>query len=235
MKKQFLYGIHAVKAALGNKRRQNKTLYVTSKSREKLGTIPPNLTVKNVSADVFDTLVPPGSVHQQVVLETQPLSFLPLEAFCKQHPQEARLVILDQVTDPHNIGAILRVVAALEADALLITAMHSADVMGGTVAKVASGALEHVPIISETNLSQAFEYLKDKGFWCYGLDERGVDVRTLKSWPEKTALVFGAEGRGLRRLTKEKCDQLLSIPTSKAFPTLNVSTTVSIALYTTKA
>ncbi|UNM06696.1 MAG: hypothetical protein H6925_03300 [Holosporaceae bacterium] len=74
-------------------------------------------------------------MHQQVVLETHPLPFLPLEAFCKQHPQQARLVILDQVTDPHNIGAILRVVAALEADALLITAMHSADVMGGLLLK----------------------------------------------------------------------------------------------------
>lgn len=235
MKKQFLYGIHAVKAALDNKRRKNKTLYVTSKSREKLDSIPSGLTVKTVSADVFDTLVPPGSVHQHIVLETQPLEFLPLESFCNQNNEQARLVILDQVTDPHNIGAILRVVAALEANALLITAMHSADVMGGTVAKVASGALEHVPIISETNLAQALEYLKDEGFWCYGFDERGTDVRIIKSWPEKTALVFGAEGRGLRRLTKEKCDQLLSIPTAKAFPTLNVSTTVSIALYTTKA
>lgn len=118
MKKQFLYGIHAVKAALDNKRRKNKTLYVTSKSQEKLGFIPSGLTVKNISADVFDTLVPPGSVHQHVVLETQPLEFLPLETFCTQTNGHARLVVLDQVTDPHNIGAILRVVAALEADAL---------------------------------------------------------------------------------------------------------------------
>ena len=235
MKYEFLYGFHAVKAALLNPQRQKKTLFLTSKSKEKLRDVQHTVPTKIVGPELFDTMVPPGAIHQHIVLETGPLAPLPLETFCQKAQDNTRLVILDQVTDPHNIGAILRVVAALEADALLMTDVHSGDLSSGTVAKVASGALEHVPLITVTNLAQAMAFLQSQGFWCYGFDERGINLETITSWSGKIALIFGAEGKGLRRLTKEKCDQLICIPTAPAFPTLNVSTTVSIALYATKA
>lgn len=234
MKNQFLYGVHAVKAALLNPRRKNKTLFLTKKTQEKMKDIRHLPPVKIVQPDYFESLVPAGTVHQHIVLETHPLECLPLETFCQKAPNNTRLVVLDQVTDPHNIGAILRAAAALEADALLVTAVNSADLMGGTVAKVASGALEHVPVISVTNLAQTLKYLQSQDFWCYGFDEKGDDLRHTKDWSGKLALIFGAEGSGLRRLTKESCDGLLRVPTSESFSTLNVSTTVSVVLYATK-
>ena len=234
MKKQFLFGQHAVTAALKNPKRKNHKLYVTHKSVEKLGSLPKEIEIKIVEAHAFKDLVPEGAVHQQLVLETNPLPFLSIEDFCKTSVSETRLVILDQVTDPHNVGNILRSTAALGGAALVVTDAHSSDLTSGTVAKVASGALEVVPIINVINLVQALTYLKKNDFWCYGLDERGHDISSVKNWSGKIALVFGAEGKGLRRLTKERCDSLLRLPTESDFQTLNVSTTVAVTLFATR-
>lgn len=232
---QILYGLHTVKAALANPKRHHKSLFVTEKSIEKLDTLPKNLSVHIVSGDHFSTLVPEGAVHQQVVLETTPLPFLTLEDYCKRAPSDTRIVILDQVTDPQNVGSILRTCAAFGVHALLVPGSHSGDLQSPLLAKIASGALEYIPLIHGGNLAHDLRYLKEQGFWCYGLDERGTPIGKMKSWNGKVALLFGAEGKGLRTLTKKSCDQLLSLPTSPQFPTLNVGATVAATLYATTA
>ena len=232
MKKQFLFGLHAVKAALDNPRRRHITIFVTEKSKKSTdsfkGQLPP---IKVVSLKELEQKVPPQSVHQQIVLETSPIEPLSLEELCAQAPDNATVVILDQVTDPHNVGAILRSCAAFGSEALIITSNHGADINSSVLAKVASGALEVVPILEEVNLSQAMETLKNYGFWCYGLDEEGEETLGKINLEGKIALVFGAEGPGLRRLTKERCDGLIRLPTTGKFSTLNVSNTVAVALF----
>lgn len=232
MKKQFLFGMHAVKAALGNPRRRHIAIYVTEKTKKSVDSFKGNLPpIKVISLKELEQKIPPQSVHQQIVLETTPIEPLSLEAVCLQASNQATVVILDQVTDPHNVGAILRSCAAFGAEALIITANHGADLNSAILAKVASGALEVVPVLEEINLSQAMDILKKNGFWCYGLDEQGDDILGTVKLEGKIALVFGAEGPGLRRLTKERCDGLIRLPTTNQFSTLNVSNTVAVALF----
>jgi len=235
MKKQFLFGLHAVKAALKNPQRKHTALYVTDKSHKTAlafkGTLP---SVKVISLKELEQKIPSQSIHQQVVLETTPIAPFSLEDICAQAKNDATIVVLDQVTDPHNVGAILRSCAAFGSIALVVTANHGADTSSAVLAKVASGALEVVPILEEVNLSQTMDTLKEYGFWCYGLDEEGEETLGKIKLDGKVALFFGAEGPGLRRLTKEKCDVMLRLPTTDQFSTLNVSNTVAVALFATR-
>ncbi len=139
-------------------------------------------------------------------------------------------MILDQVTDPHNIGAILRSACVLGADALIVQDRHSPDITG-ILAKTACGAAEHIPMIRVTNLARAMALLKSYDFWCLGLDERGSTYMADFTPPERTACVMGAEGKGLRRLTAETCDLLVKLPVFGAVPCLNVSNAAAVALY----
>src|SRR3989344_1216230 len=232
MSKQILFGLHTVKAALSNPRRNHKALYVTSKThpliKELKDNVPP---VKIISLKELEQKIPPQSVHQQIVLETTSLPSLSIEEICSHPDEEATLVILDQVTDPQNVGAILRSCAAFNATALILTTDHSSGVNSTILAKTASGALEIIPLLEVTNLASTLDFLKTKGFWCYGLDEAGSAVLGKIKLDGKIALVMGAEGKGLRRLTKEKCDQLIRLPTNPNFPTLNVSNALAISLF----
>lgn len=232
MSKQILFGLHTVKAALSNPQRKHKVLYVTSKTHPLLEEIKTPLPpIKIISLKELEQKVPPQSVHQQILLETTSLPSLSIEEICS-HPEEgATLVVLDQVTDPHNVGAILRSCAAFNVAALILTADHSSGTNSTILAKIASGALEMVPLIEVTNLASTLDFLKTKGFWCYGLDELGSAVLGKIKLDGKIALVMGAEGKGLRRLTKERCDQLIRLPTNPNFPTLNVSNALAIALF----
>lgn len=231
-KGHWLWGLHTCRAALQNKKRHCHELFVTQSALQGIS-IPIEAIkcpVKIVTADKFEEILPSLSVHQGIALRTESLIYPALEEFCPTLPPSSIFVIFDQITDPHNIGAILRTAAALGAAGIIMTDKNS-PLLSGTLAKTASGALEKLPIFKVTNLVRTLEQLKEYGFWIAGLDETGTHNIKDANLPKKIGLVLGAEGEGLRRLTKEKCDFLLKISTSPEFPTLNVSVAAAISLY----
>lgn len=235
----FLYGVHAVKAAMLNPKRLVQRLLVTEGGYnsireaydEAVGEgikLPSPVFVEKID---IDRLLPRDAVHQDVLLDCQPLEEVFLSDILISAPQDAKVLVLDQVTDPHNIGAILRSASAFGVFAVVVQKVHAPEITG-TVAKIASGAVEHVPIAREVNLSRALEQLKEAGFSCLGLDERGKQT-LAEAAPRggKVALVLGAEGDGLRRLVSENCDVLVRLPTSGPIESLNVSNAAAVALY----
>jgi 23S rRNA (guanosine2251-2'-O)-methyltransferase len=225
--RQILYGLHAVNAALANPRRRCHRLWMTDNARGKIDTSPckSTLEIQSVRADELDRLLGTEAVHQGCALEAEPLAGLALEDL----KPEGLVLVLDQVTDPHNVGAILRSAAAFGVKALITTERHSPQ-MTGLLAKTASGALEHVPIISVVNLAQTLATLREIGFWSIGLDsEAPEDLNRLKLSPP-LALVLGAEGKGLRRLTRERCDVLARLDMPGPIKSLNVSNAAAICL-----
>jgi 23S rRNA (guanosine2251-2'-O)-methyltransferase len=168
-----------------------------------------------------------GAVHQGVVLEVEPLDQPALEDILDEKP---RLLMLDQVTDPHNVGAILRTAAAFGVGGVIVPKNHAPE-EGGAMAKSACGALDMVPMIEVTNLVAAMEEIKPHGYWLIGLDGDG-DVTVREAGLDATScLVLGAEGAGLRRLTRDHCDRLVRIPMDARMESLNVSNATAIALY----
>lgn len=220
----LLYGTHAVDAALKNPKRQHKCLYISSPLAPKYKAHAS--IVKVTSPKEFQGLFPEHIVHQNIALETSPLPTTHLEDITS-----AKLVLaLDQLTDPHNVGAILRSAACFNVDAIL-TMHHHAPSEIATVAKVACGALEHVPFVNVVNLTRSINQLKESGFWAVGLSEHGkTPLHGIES-PEKTIVVIGAEGSGMRRLVSESCDFLVHLPTNPKFPTLNASNAAAVTLY----
>jgi 23S rRNA (guanosine2251-2'-O)-methyltransferase len=229
----WLWGIHPVKAALENPKRQCHHLWCTPELFDKAcdwaTPRPQRLAIQKVDKQALDQKFP-QAVHQGVALCVASLPSLNLSEFCQNACDTSVVLVLDHVTDPHNVGALLRVGAALGVDAMLVTEKH-APPFQGALAKSASGALEQVPLVVVSNLAQALDCLKKNGFWCIGLAEEGSVPLPEVSLGEKLALVLGAEGEGLRRLTRERCDILAFLPTSPTFSTLNVSTAGAIALY----
>jgi 23S rRNA (guanosine2251-2'-O)-methyltransferase len=228
----WLYGVHAVKAALLNRKRTVKRLLVTQQVLEKLGT---DWQERKLGAEIFTMqdiakLLPPDAVHQGAAVEVMPLAELSLEEYLAETNVQKPLLLLDQVTDPHNVGAILRSAAAFDAGAVIVTRDHAPQ-ESAVLAKASSGGLEVVPLITVTNLTQAMETLKKQGYWCAGLDGEAKQTISQAKLGPKTALVLGAEGRGLRRLTGERCDLLVRLPISSAMESLNVSNAAAVALY----
>lgn len=225
---ELLYGAHAVAAALRNPARRCRRLMATANAISRLEELiaRTGVPLEKVKPDSIDRRLPPGAVHQGLLLETEPL----IQPAIEDLAATGTLVVLDQVTDPHNIGAILRSCAALGADGLVITERHSPS-QSGLIAKTASGALEHVPLVTVTNLARAIEEIKACGYQVIGLDGEATDDLAGLAPDPPTALVLGAEGKGLRRLTKEKCDRLARIATSGPISSLNVSNAAAIALY----
>lgn len=225
----LLYGLHAVAAALANPSRRVLRLHATRNAAERLerlgATLPRDVRVAEPKE--IDRLCGADAVHQGVALLTSPLP----ERDLVELGEDARLVVvLDQVTDPHNVGAILRSCAAFAVNGLVVT-RRNAPHDGGVLAKAASGALEHVPILRVTNLARALESL-GKRFWRVGLDS-SFDMPIEDAMPadRPVALVLGAEGAGLRRLTRERCDTLARLDLPGAIASLNVSNAAALALY----
>ena len=188
-----------------------------------------------VQRERLDRLVGAGTVHQGVVLEADPLPQTDLEDIGRAAAirDSAAIIVLDQVTDPHNIGAILRSAAAFGALAMIVTDRHTPEITG-TLAKSASGAVEHVPIVRVRNLAQALLRLKELGFRAIGLaEEAEIILSAAIERTAKTAIVLGAEGPGLRRLTRDTCDTLVRLPTDGPIASLNVSAAAAVALYET--
>ena len=236
-----LFGYHAVAEAWLNPARAIEALYITENAREGFGHILDRGQSLNrpapihVDKAVIDKALPPGTVHQGLALKSAPLPTLGLPDLLIQTQDQSRalFLILDQVTDPHNVGAITRSACAFGANGIIVQSRHAPE-STGILAKTACGALEHVPFAEETNLARAIEELQENGFFVLGLDERGEqDIGEAAKIHKdgKTALVLGAEGPGMRRLIKEKCDALVRLPMSGTMPSINVSNAASIALY----
>ncbi|MBY0292019.1 MAG: 23S rRNA (guanosine(2251)-2'-O)-methyltransferase RlmB [Alphaproteobacteria bacterium] len=221
----WLWGIHPCRAALENPQRHCFRLFMTESLAKDLS---PSCKNQIIDAASLSRLLPEGAVHQGIAMEVAPLPEPSFEDL--RQKEKGVLIILDQVTDPHNVGAILRTARALQAFGIVMTD-HHAPPLSGVLAKAASGALEHLPIWKITNLARTLDELKTEGFWTVGLDERAQKVLSQADVPGKIALILGAEGEGLRRLTQEKCDFLVKLPTDPAFPTLNVSVAMALALY----
>lgn len=240
----WLYGQHAVLAALANPKRRCSRLLATAEAREKLDQGPRGLLGRRADGlrpepagrEDLAALLPPAAVHQGLALAVEPLAQPSLAellgALADSPPAAPRRVIcaLDHVTDPQNVGAILRSAAAFGAAGLLTTRRNAAP-ESGALAKAASGALERVPYLQVGNLAQALESLKNDGFWVMGLASEGSETLPLRDPGERLALVLGAEGEGLRRLTRERCDLLLRLPTRPPLDQLNVSNAAAIAFY----
>ncbi|MGF1594489.1 MAG: TrmH family RNA methyltransferase [Kiloniellaceae bacterium] len=239
----WLYGVHAVTAALANPNRRPERLVATPEAAQTWGprlreTRHPRhagLDPQSLARHDIDALLPDGSVHQGLALLTAPLDQPGLEEVLAAPPPDPAprrrvVVLLDQVTDPHNVGAVLRSAAAF--GALAVVALDKgAPEESGTLAKSASGALEVVPYISVVNLARALDGLKAAGFWCLGLAGEAAQSLAESDPGSAVALVLGAEGSGLRRLTRERCDLLVKLPTRPPIDSLNVSNAAAVALY----
>ena len=240
-KRLWLYGIHPVLAALANPRRRALRVLMTADAEASLGarlevlgqSHPGGLPAPEiVGRDILDRSLPRGAVHQGVAAQVQGLDDTDIEDICRatEGLDNARVVVLDQVTDPHNVGAVIRSAAGFGVAAVVVPERNSPG-DGGVLAKSASGALERVPLVRVVNLARALSRLKQAGFWCVGLDGDAQTPINEADLSGRVALVLGAEGEGLRRLTREHCDLMVRIPLNKGVESLNVSNAAAIALY----
>ena len=224
----ILYGWHTVKAALENPARRFRRLLATENALRRLTDDGVALPLKPelVRPDVIDAQLGPDAVHQGLLAEVDSLAAPALTEIA----QDGIVLVLDQITDPHNVGAILRSAAAFAAKAIITTARHSPEATG-VLAKSASGALELVPLVTVQNLARGLEELRAHGFLLVGLDSTGDADLGAVALRAPLALVLGAEGKGLRQLTKQTCDRVARIDVPGEIKSLNVSNAAALALY----
>lgn len=235
---RLLFGVHPVLNALLNKERTIHKLWVTEKAFEqieatlikarKAGLTRPDPLI--VDRTYIEERIPEHAIHQGMLLDCAPLPAKHIEDLVKEEKEDDLIVLLDQVTDPHNIGAILRSASAFGARAVIVQDRHAPEVTG-TLAKSACGAVESVPLIRVTNLGRAMEQLQENGYWIIGLAESGTGPLSSFDLKGKTVVAMGAEGPGLRRLTMEKCDGIAWLPTQGLVQSLNVSNASAVTLY----
>jgi 23S rRNA (guanosine2251-2'-O)-methyltransferase len=223
------WGRHAVAAALDNPDRKVLKAWA-SRDAANFMRFPPEVPVVMAEAPDLGRMVPHDAPHQGVVIEVEPLEVVWLGDFLSDAPDKAVLLVLDQVTDPHNVGAILRSAAAFGAIGIVTQDRHSPP-ESGALAKAASGALERVPWARVVNLARALEEIAEAGFWRIGLaGEATTDLKEALG-PKRVALVLGAEGPGMRSNTRDHCDALARLPISQNIESLNVSNAAAVALY----
>lgn len=224
----YLYGLHTVRAALDNPRREKRELLATPNALSRLRESGPveKIRIRETTPRELDRLLGADAVHQGAALEVAPVSRFGLGDIL-----DLRLVVvLDQVTDPHNVGAILRTACAFGADAL-VTTQRYAPRETGVMAKAASGALDLVPLIEVRNLGDTLLTLKEHGLRIIGFDSEAPAPLAPRAGNEPLAIVLGAEGKGLRQRTREVCDELVRLDMPGAIKSLNVSNAAAIALY----
>lgn len=228
----WLYGIHPVRAALENPRRKLHRVLLTDRAAALIGQRPLAKTEHQiVSSDVIARIVPPGAVHQGVALLCEPLPRLELADLLRTRSRGPRtFTVLDQISDPHNVGAILRSAVAFGVSAVVVQDRHAAAPTGA-LAKAASGALDIVPYVEVVNIARALEQFGAAGFWRLALSGDG-EQSIRDGVPEgDVVLVLGSEGSGIRRLVRERCDAAAFIPMASAMESLNVSVAAAIAFY----
>lgn len=227
----WLYGMHPVSMALNNENRVIKELWLTATTADEIE-IPKHIPYRIVDRSQIETVVGRDAVHQGIAMKTQALNAYTIDDLLAdtENDDKALIVILDQVTDPHNIGAIMRSSVAFNAKAVIIPDAGAPE-ENGTLAKSASGAMELIPLIRVSNLARSMEAIKKSGFWCVGMDGYAKETLSAHTLPKKCAIVMGSEGDGLRRLTAENCDYMVKLPMNEAIESLNVSNACAIALY----
>ena len=233
----WLFGLHAVRDALLNPKREKLRLIVTRNARDRLSDAiaQAGIEPEEVDARKFTAPIDPGSVHQGAALEVKPLNWGSLPDVCIGDTVP-RVILLDRVTDPHNVGAILRSAEVLGASAVIATRHHAAPETGA-LAKTASGALERQPYLRVRNLADAIIELQGMGYLVLGLDgeaEQSIETALEGRTDRPVALVLGAEGPGLRERTKETVDALVRIDAAGPFGSLNVSNAAAVALYASR-
>ncbi|KNG95314.1 TrmH family RNA methyltransferase [Pseudaestuariivita atlantica] len=228
----WLFGLHAVRDALRNPRREKLRLVVTKNALDRLGDAVGDIEPEIADARKFPVPLDSGSVHQGAALEVRALDWGPLAEVCAPVGAD-RVVLLDRVSDPHNVGAILRSAEVFGARAVIGTLRHAAPETGA-LAKTASGALERQPYLRERNLAETIKALQEMGYTVLALDGEADETLEEAAAPvadHPIALVFGAEGPGLRERTKDVADKVVKIPFAGAFGSLNVSNAAAVALY----
>ncbi|MGY3035165.1 23S rRNA (guanosine2251-2'-O)-methyltransferase [Bradyrhizobium sp. USDA 4354] len=224
----ILYGWHTVTMALANPQRRIRKLTLTENAARRLAeeNIATHVAPEIVRPQEIDRLLSPDAVHQGLLAEADPLPSPDIETL----KQEGMVLVLDQITDPHNVGAILRSAAAFAVKAIVTTARHSPEATG-VLAKAASGALELVPVVTVQNLARALTALNERGFQTVGLDSEGTENLADVALREPLALVLGAEGKGLRQLTRETCSVVARLDMPGEIKSLNVSNAAVLSLY----
>ncbi len=230
----WIYGIHAVRAAALNPLRRRHRLLATrtldAETRARLAGAEGGPALEIIGREALEALLPPGAVHQGLALLADPLPPVSLSEICTKVAERAVVVVLDQVTDPHNVGAVVRSAAAFGALAVVVQDRH-APTATGALAKAASGALEIMPLVRVTNITRTLDSLKGAGFWCLGLEARAGAPLGQLDLAVRVALVLGSEGGGLRRLVSRSCDFSARIPMAGGAESLNLSNAAAIALY----
>jgi 23S rRNA (guanosine2251-2'-O)-methyltransferase len=224
----ILYGWHTVSLALANPERRIRKLFVTENAARRLAEegIDARVTPEVVRPSTIDQRLGPDAVHQGLLAEVDPLPSPDIDTL----EPEGIVLVLDQITDPHNVGAILRSAAAFAVKAIVTTARHSPEATG-VLAKSASGALELVPLVTVQNLARALIALNERGFLTVGLDSEGSQDLSQVALRQPLALVLGAEGKGLRQLTRETCNVVARLDMPGEIKSLNVSNAAVLALY----
>ena len=238
----WVYGRHAVAAALANPVRRWYRLAVLSGQEQEAQALLAGATAPRrgdgapiyvLDRSNFAALLSEDAAHQGLALAVEPLAEPDLEDVLRRATGmsgRSVIVLLDEVSDPHNVGAVLRSASAFGALSVVIT-LHRAPSAAGALAKAASGALETMPLVRVVNLARALDRLKDAGFWICGLDETAQQTLAALDLGERVALVLGSEGGGMRRLVRERCDHLARLPTRSQQSTINVSNAAAVALY----
>ena len=224
----ILYGWHTVTAALANPARHIRKLLLTENAARRLAdeNVPTRIAPEMVRPDIIDRRLGPDAVHQGLLAEADPLPSPDIDTLA----QDGIVLVLDQITDPHNVGAIMRSAAAFAVKAIVTTARHSPEATG-VLAKSASGALELVPLVLVPNLARALTELNENGFMTVGLDSEGSEDLAAIQLRQPLALVLGAEGKGLRQLTRETCSAVARLDMPGEIKSLNVSNAAVLALY----
>jgi 23S rRNA (guanosine2251-2'-O)-methyltransferase len=239
---RWIYGRHAVAAALANPRRRwSRLAALAGQEREARALVDGARAQRCDAGDPirlldrpgFAKILPDGAVHQGLALAVEPLAAPDLTELLQLAAAACGrqvIVVLDQISDPHNVGAVVRSAAAFGALAVVVSA-HGAPAAAGALAKAASGALEGMPLVKVVNLARTLDRLKEAGFWICGLDESAPQTLAALDLGERVAVVLGSEGRGVRRLVRERCDHLARLPTRAEQPSINVSNAAAVALY----
>jgi 23S rRNA (guanosine2251-2'-O)-methyltransferase len=224
----ILYGWHTVAAALANPERRIRKLFATENAARRLAEehIQTRVRPEIVRPNVIDQRLGPDAVHQGLLAEADPLPSPDIDTL----PQAGMVLVLDQITDPHNVGAVMRSAAAFAVKAIVTTARHSPEATG-VLAKSASGALELVPLVTVQNLARALTEMNDRGFMTVGLDSEGSENLAAAELRQPLALVLGAEGKGLRQLTRQTCKLVARLDMPGEIKSLNVSNAAVLALY----